>query len=612
MKRAWVNNIGMLLLAASLAACGGDGSSTPGRSAGESGSGNGGNSGGGNSGGGNGGGTGGLTLRGVASKGGPMAGVEIIAVEANSNRGASTTTQADGSFALNVEGLNRPLRLFATNKRAAESFALTNVVFQGQTVAHINEASHAITQAMGTTPTLAQQSQLEDLLENSLDNYLPANPESFVNGAAYRADLTGADGALALVRIAFVGNGILLENRANPAQRVTIDTTASTPAPALLPAVANNQTLDPLELNALVRAFGTALAVNSSNANKFDAVMHPDFQDNDGFNAAKVAEVSNLTDIRIERFEILRCFTDTAATLDKCLVRVVVNANALEEFDFGNPDFDETEVTENFDVIVERRTGTTNPPLKMAGGQYRPFSAKTHLQHVAQTTVQANGNLSSVNPTRTDLVLQVDSANINLDSMLGARANQNVRGASLVRTQNTTPETLLNLRKAANAECAGVFNLVRNPSNSTDCSNQFTVSNLNNLEVDSRNGRVSLGFEINNVAQPQQFGFVRIKRGASVNNAFFPNLNAADLQALHAYGRSNAPATALNIELTPPVGFNQVCIAIDASESTPSICTRETRRVNIPNLMLPARQSSYVLFTTDNEGNQFVRRYNLQ
>lgn len=608
MNRAWLNYIGMLLLAATLTACGGDDNgSTPGNTAGESGAGNGGNTGGGNTGGGTGGngdgnGTGGLVLRGVASNGGPMANVEIIAVEANSTRGASTTTQADGSFALNVEGLNRPLRLFATNKRAAESFALTNVVFEGQTVANINEASHAITQTMGTTPSLAKQSQLETVLENSLSNYLPTNAESFVNGAAYRADLTGADGALALVRIAFVGNGILLEHRANPVQRTIIDTTAAAPAPAVLPAVVNNQTIDPVELNTLVRAFGAALAVNSSTATKFDAVMHPDFQDNDGLNATDVAQASSLAEIGVERFEILRCFTDTATTQDKCLVRIVAKINAFEELDFGNPDFAETEVAGNYDVIVERRNGATaTPPLKLAGGQYRPYTATSNLQHVIETSVLANGSRGPVSAIRSDLMLYIDSA-----------ANQAVRGASLVRTLNNTTNNLLSLRRPNTGECTGVMNLVRNPTNSTDCSNQFTVSNLNNLEFDSRNGRVNLGFEINNVAQPQQFGFVRVKRGASVNAAFFPNLTAADLQALHAYGRSNAPATALNIQLTPPNGFNEVCIASDTSIDTDRICTRDARRVNIPNAMLPARLNSYVLFTTDNEGNQFVHRFNLQ
>lgn len=605
MNRTWLNYLGLLLLAATLTACGGgdDGGIAQGGNAGESG--NGGNTGGGNNGGGNTGGgtggTGGLVLRGVASNGGPMADVEIIAVESNSTRGASTTTQADGSYALNVEGLSRPLRLFATNKRTAESFALTNVVFEGQTVANINEASHAITQAMGTTPTLAKQNQLETVLENSLGNYLPTNSESFVNGANYRADLTGADGTLALVRIAFVGNGILLEHRANPIQRAIIDTTTAAPAPAVLPAVANNQTLNPVELNALVRAFDAALAVNSSSAAKFDAVMHPDFQDNDGFNATEVAAASSLAALAVERFEILRCFADTATVQDQCLVRIMVKFNAFEELDFGNPDFAETELANNYDVIVERRNGATvNPPLKMAGGQYRPFTATSNLQHIVQTSVQANGSRGSVSPIRSDLSLYIDSA------------NENVRSASLLRTLNNTPETLLSLRRPNTGECNGVMNLVRNPANSTDCSNQFTVSSLNNLEFDSRNGRISLGFEINNMAQPRQFGFVRVKRGVSVSAAFFPNLITADLQALHAYGRSNTPATALNIQLTPPTGFNEVCIAADAKEDTDRICTRETRRVSIPNALLPARLNSYVLFTTDDEGNQFVHRFNLE
>lgn len=590
MKRSWLNKYGVLLLATSLAACGGGGGGgDAGGNAGESGTGIDGSN-------------GGTVLRGVASRGGPLAGVEVVAVEAGSTRGARATTQADGSFALNVTGLNRPLRLFATNSRTPENFALTSLAFDGQTVAHINEATHAVTQAMGNTPTTAKQQRFGQLLLDSLANYA---------GNA-QGETTALDSALAHVRIAFVSNGILLESRANPSLRATINTTATNPTPSVLPAVAANQTIDPAQLRDLARNFGAALAVQSSSVSKLDPVMHIDYQDNDGFTAAEVAALSSLINIGVEGVEILRCFADTPETQDRCLVRMVLKTNAFEELDFGNPNFAQVEVSDNYDVIVERRsTGLDVGVLKMAGGQFRPYSANTRLQHIAQTSVQADGSLSSTNPIRTDLELNVEAASGNVSLLPASRANQSVRGALLLQTQGENTSSLLSLRRPNIGDCTGVLNLVRNPTNSSDCSYQFTVGNLGNLEASSRNGQLSLGIEINNIAGARLFPFVRVKRGASVSSANIPTLNANSLRALHAYGKAMVPATALNIELSPPAGFNEVCIAANSDETSPFACVRTTRQVSIPNALLPPRLNSYVLYTTDNEGNRFVQRYSL-
>lgn len=589
MKRSWLNKYGVLLLATSLAACGGGGGGDAGGNAGESGTGIDGSN-------------GGTVLRGVASRGGPLAGVEVLAVETGSTRGARATTQADGSFALNVTELNRPLRLFATNPRAPENFALTSLAFEDQTVANINEATHALTQAMGNTPTTAKQQRFGQLLLDSLANYA---------GNA-QGETTALDSALAHVRIAFVSNGILLESRANPSLRATINTTATNPTPSVLPAVAANQTIDPAQLRDLARNFGAALAVQSSSVSKLDPVMHIDYQDNDGFTAAEVAALSSLINIGVEGVEILRCFADTPETQDRCLVRMVLKTNAFEELDFGNPNFAQVEVSDNYDVIVERRnTGLDAGVLKMAGGQFRPYSANTRLQHIAQTNVQADGNLSSTNPIRTDLELNVEAASGNVSLLPASRANQSVRGALLLQTQGENTSSLLSLRRPNIGECTGVLNLVRNPTSSSDCSYQFTVGNLGNLEASSRNGRLSLGIEINNIAGARLFPFVRVKRGASVSSANIPTLNANSLRALHAYGKAMVPATALNIELSPPAGFNEVCIAANSDETSPFACVRTTRQVSIPNALLPPRLNSYVLYTTDNEGNRFVQRYSL-
>lgn len=594
MKRSWLNKYGVLLLATTLTACGGGGGNAgTNNNTGESDTGVDGNN-------------GGTVLRGVASRGGPLAGVEVLAVEAGSTRGARATTQADGSFALNVTGLNRPLRLFATNSRTPENFALTALAFEGQTVAHINEATHALTQAMGSTPTAAKLQQLSELLQDSLVNYA-GNPNNTPT------DTTGLGDALAHVRVAFVGNGILLESRAKPSLRATINTTTTNPAPALLPAVAARQTIDPAQLQELARSFGAALAVQSSSVSKLDPVMHIDFQDNEGFTAAEVAAISSLINIGVEGVEILRCFADTPETQDRCLVRMVLKANAFEELDFGNPNFAQVEVSDHFDVIVERRsTGPDAGVLKMAGGQFRPYSANTRLQHIAQTSVQADGSLSSINPIRTDFELNIEAASGNVSLMPASRANQSVRGALLLQTQGENTNSLLTLRRPNIGECTDVLNLVRNPSNSSDCSYQFTVGNLGNLEASSRNGQLSLGIEINNIAGARLFPFVRVKRGASVNSANFPSLNTNSLRALHAYGRAMAPATTLNIELSPPAGFNEVCIAANSDETSPFACVRKTRRVSIPNALLPPQLNSYVLYTTDNEGNRFVQRYSLR
>lgn len=587
MKQSWLNKYGVLILATTLIACGGGGGSADtNNNTGESGTGVDGNN-------------GDTVLRGVASRGGPLAGVEVLAVETGSTRGARTTTQADGSFALNVTGLNRPLRMFATNSRTPGNFALTSLAFEGQTVAHINEATHALTQAMGNTPTTAKLQLFNQLLQDSLVNYT--------------GNTTALNAALDHVRIAFVGDGILLESRANPSVRAIINTTATNPAPALLPAVAARQTIDPAQLQELARSFGAALAVQSSSVSKLDPVMHIDFQDNEGFTAAEVAALSSLINIGVEGVEILRCFADTPETQDRCLVRMVLKANAFEELDLGNPNFAQVEVSNNYDVIVERRsTGPDAGVLKMAGGQFRPYSANTRLQHIAQTSVQADGSLSSINPIRTDFELNIEAASGNVSLMPASRANQSVRGALLLQTQGENTNSLLTLRRPNIGECTDVLNLVRNPSNSSNCSYQFTVGNLGNLEASSRNGQLSLGIEINNIAGARLFPFVRVKRGASVNSANFPSLNTNSLRALHAYGRAMAPATTLNIELSPPAGFNEVCIAANSDETSPFACVRKTRQVSIPNALLPPRLNSYVLYTTDNEGNRFVRRYSLQ
>lgn len=553
------------------------------------------------------------TLRGIASWGGPMAGVEIVAIEAGSNRGAVATTQADGSFVLNVEGLNRPLRLFASNTRTAERFAISNIAFDGQTVAHINEATHAITQAMGDTVTQTRQTQLEQVLENSLANYLPASPVDLIKDENYRADLTGVDAALAKVRISFVGNGILLESRANPTQRTTINTATNPLLPAELPATASNQTVDVLELKNLALAFVSTLTINSTNPNKFDAVLHPDFLDSEGYSAAELAEFGGAVDIELERLEVLRCFADTNSIRDRCLVRLMLKTNTFENMDFGNPDFAQVKVANKYDLIVERRsTGTNSDSLKFAGGQFRPYSAKTFLLHQAEVNVQVNGSLSNSGNIRSDIALTMEATTNPGIDIPGALANQNVRGAQLQRMVNGTSTALLSLLRPANSECNGVLNLVRNPLNSNDCSRQFTVNSLNNIELDSRNGHLTLAVQPNSAAPAVQFPFVRVKRGASVSMAYLPRLNENSLRALHAYGRGGVTPPTLNIELSPPTGFNEVCIATDTEENTPSICVRSTRQVSIPNNRLEARQNAYVLYTTDNEGNLFVRRYNLQ
>ncbi|MEQ9107758.1 MAG: hypothetical protein RLO04_09860 [Limnobacter sp.] len=600
MKRSWLNKYLVLLLAASLAACGGGGGGDAGGNTGESGTGVDGSN-------------GGTVLRGVASRGGPLAGVEVLAVETGSTRGARATTQADGSFALNVTGLTTPLRLFATNPRAPENFALTSLAFEDQTVANINEATHALTQAMGSAPTTARLQLLKQLLQDSLINYAGNTQGDFFSDANYKADSTGLDSVLAQVRIALAGNSILLESRANPSQRATINTAATNPTPSVLPAIAANQTIDPVQLHDLARNFGNALAVQSSSVSKLDPVTHIDYQDNDGFTAAELAEISNSIDIAVEAVEILRCFADTAETQDRCLVRMVFKFNAVEELDFGNPNFAQVEVAGKLDLIVERRsTGPDAGVLKVAGGQFRPYSAIPRLQHLVQTSVQADGSISSTNPIRTDLELNIEVANGNFDLLTAARANRSVRGALLLQTQGENTNSLLTLRRPNIGECTGVLNLVRNPTSSSDCSYQFTVGNLGNLEASSRNGRLSLGIEINNIAGARLFPFVRVKRGASVSSANIPTLNANSLRALHAYGKAMVPATALNIELSPPAGFNEVCIAANSDETSPYACVRTTRQVSIPNALLPPRLNSYVLYTTDNEGNRFVQRYSLQ
>jgi hypothetical protein len=522
------------------------------------------------------------------TRGEGVQGVEVFAIEANSTRGVTTITAADGSYSLNVTGFARPLRLFASNNKTQESFSLTALAFEGQNEVNISETSHAITQAMGNAPSLTRQNQLAQVLQNSLGNY---------GGLGASEDL---------VRIAFASNGILLESKANPTQRVTINTTTNSPSAVVLPAVLATETGDANQFRALVKAFGEALIIQSNNASKLNQVLHADFQDSFGLNASDLASLSNtLASTRIFGFEILRCFPDTPSTQDSCLLRVYLKVNANDaNQDFGNPNFAQVELITHYDLIAERRTqGTDAGQLKLAGGQFRPYAADGYLIHLARTNVQGNGNLSSINPIQSFYRLNIETSQ---------RANQDIRSAVLLQNTGNTSNTLLSLSRVNGNQCTGVFNLVRNPLNSADCTNLFLVDNVGNLEVASRTGQISLGIQINNSTSNRGFPFVRIKRSVLVNNSYIPSLNASSLRTLHAYGTSTAPASNLNIELSPPIGFNEVCIAANLEESTQAICVRGTRQVSIPNTLLPPRLNSYVIYTTDNEGNRFAQQYFLQ
>ncbi|HEX4917617.1 MAG TPA: hypothetical protein VFV43_06955 [Limnobacter sp.] len=621
MKLTYKNIFWALLASMALAGCGGGGDGAGSGNVGESG--NGGNGGsGGNTGGGNN--TPRVMLRGVAAQGAPMMGATITVLGSGGNQGVTTKAGADGSYNVDVTALTPPLRVFANSKASNEAFALTSIAFEGETVANINPATHAITQAMGNAASQVKRTQLMAVLQDALRSYLRTylvNEEAanFFADANFVANSDKLDAVFDQVNIAFIGNGILIENRANRSIRQTIDTTLNFPLATPLPMATGNTDVNPIQLLNLVQELRDAFAKPTDAPSKMDRALHPDFVDNNGLTAANLALLSVQFKLQIEGHEVLQCFADNAMTQDRCLVRVWVKGTANDPlFDFGNPNFAKVEIAEAQDLMIERRpinteNGVRFGPLRFAGGQFRPYSAYINLLHLAPVNVRANGTQVTAAVTSSFLQLNMPAANASIEALWpAARANTNVRGATLQQTVNNVASNLISVSRPANGQCLGIFNMVRNPSANADCGNLVAADDLGALEVNSRNGAIGLNVLLNNVTNPVNFPAVRIKRGAGVNNAFFPNLDENSRIALHAYGRSNTPATALTITLEPPTGFNQVCIGTSLTSPDDLVCVRERRTVSIPNNLLPARQAQYNLFTADNEGNYFVRQYNLQ
>ncbi|HEX4843548.1 MAG TPA: carboxypeptidase-like regulatory domain-containing protein [Limnobacter sp.] len=640
MKMTYKQSIWAVLLSMVIVGCGGGDGGSSGSGVGESGNGGGNGSGSGENGGGtgggggnNGGGTGGggtntprVTLRGVAAQGGPLAGVTITVIGAGSNAGTVTTTAANGSYTADVTGLTPPLRVFASSNRTNEAFALTSVAFAGEQVAHINEATHAITQSMGSNPSQARRDQLSTVMQETLTRYfstyqVTGEAGNFFASPSYVPDSLRLDGVFHQVRISYVGNGILLESRAAPTFRQTIDTRLNFPVAEPLNMIPGDNDVNPRQLRDAVIEFRDSLLRPGDAPSKLERSLHADFKDNNGLDMAALARLSTERRLTIENHEVLRCYPNTADILDRCMVRLWLKSTRPNPtFDFGNPRFAEVESTEAYDLMIERRpepsftgVGTITGPIRFAGGQFRPNTANIKLLHMSTVTLGANGSQTTATPTRS--LLQLD-----MQSPLGAQtgvsplalANANVRGANLQQTVNNTATTLLGVTRPANGQCTGVGGLVRNPVANADCGNTLAVSDLGALEVQSRNNQLSLAVLLDNVTNPVSVPSVRIRRGASLNDAFFPELNEASRTALHAYGRSNTPPTALNITLTPPTGFNSVCIGTNLSNLDDSVCVRASRAVSIPNAQLPARSPQYYVFTTDNEGHRFVKQYNLQ
>ncbi|MCR2745250.1 hypothetical protein [Limnobacter parvus] len=540
-------------------------------------------------------------LHGVASNGGPMADIEIVAVENGGGRSAATVTQADGSFELNVTGLDRPLYLTATNKRTADRLVLSSIAFEGQMVANINEASHAITLAMGSNPTQPRQTELHQALISALVNYLPPGQIDFIQDKNYRADFTGADSVLAQVLIEFDGLGIDLESRADRTRRGVIRAEKNPIQIINLPATAVDHTVDVVDLRNLLLNYVDALNVASTNPAKFDAVLHPKFVDPDGNSATDLARFGGVKKIEMERFEILHCYQDDNDTQQRCLIRLLLITGTTDKMDWGNPNIAQLKVTKKYDLIVERRvTEPDGGSLKLAGGQFSPYSAKPFLIQQAEDDLLF------------DDLIRRDSGfipRIGLTFKLeGTLANQNVREAQL--RAGRFRKTFISLIKPASTECIGVGNLVLNPLNNANCSRHKDLEEPITIDADSRDGAISLFVHPSDSATLIEFPFVRMSRAFRTSD--IPNLNEASLRALYTYGRDGHTATGLDIELSPPASFNEVCISTDIEENSPKVCVRDTRKVKIPSELLPANKDSYVIYSTDQDGHLYSRRYSLQ
>lgn len=558
---------------------------------------------------GGGGGTSPSSVSGVVAGGSPIANATVTITGANSSGSVSTTSGADGSYTANIGALQFPLQISAVNTQNANTTTLRSLALEGQTTANVTPATNAITLAVGNTVTATEIQRVTDLLLAALANYISGADTDFFADATFVANSTGVDEVFDLIDIQFDNANVVLQSRVDPAQTTTFDpntTTAPTPAPKPV----DSNFADPVDIKTLVDALGAVLQQSTINGASFSDVLHDDYQDDEGFTPDDLAGELGGGDLSTTGFQILRCFADTSTVFDACYVRVFLEVPVFDqEEDFGNPNFASVRFVESYDILLERR-GNATAPLKFAGGLFKPFAAEAKLFNSNSVQVLANGSTNGNTTVSTGFSLNVpvppNRASTSND------VSQNVNGMLERAELRKDNAALFTLGRAASGVCSGSDSrLVVDPIVGTNCGNQGFGAFVGTLEADSNNNLISIAFYTNSAVDAP---IVREARAVRINNptssaiASFGTLNQASLAALHSYGTAQTTPASVTITLTPPSGFNSVCISDGGNN--PDICVRSSRQITIPNSMLNG-QAEYFILTRDNEGNTFQRSYRM-
>lgn len=565
------------------------------------------------------------TLSGTAGTGSPVVnGIVTVTDSATPTPNTATaTTDANGNYTIsNADELTFPVRIsvaFAEGgaQRTLRSIATTQID-DDTTVANINPITEVIA---GTVENIAdvttlntEITRLSQVLASLLSNYGVDDQVDFLGGT-YTADPTDpVDNALDMVNISFdaVGGNIMLESTADSTITTTVSAENTTPEQAsmnALPPTPETASAAPVAVKALVDAFGEDLARGSSlTAADLNDVFHADYQDDDGFSQAQLAEgiaeeaVEDNLELTVVGYKILRCFedatVDSVAITDKCYIRALFTSPSIGNEDFGGTP-GEAIVADFFDLIAERRDGGD---LKFSGGFFKPFSAQIRLFNSNIVQVGAQGAIEMTGTVTKGLSLQalVTPNNFTGEPEPEQAANSNLQTLQLVKSGNI----LASVTRSGPDECPGFDNRLNIDPVNSDCGNQSFEPFVETVADDSANKEISVVFLASDSSPNVVIPDVRIVDPSSSAISSFGTLNQASLQALRSYAEGNG--SSVQITLTPPAGANFICISDGGVNE--DICTYSSRLVTIPQDRLE-RSSGYFIITRDAENNVFQRQY---
>lgn len=576
------------------------------------------------------------TVSGTAGTGSPVVNGAVTVTDSSLPTAVSLMATTDGAGNFTVEGtdeLTFPVRItveFAEGgaQRTLRSIAVNEI--EGETtVANINPITDVIA---GTVENIAdvttlttEITRLSQVLANLLSNYGVGTDVDFLGGE-YTADPTDpVDNALDMVNVALDGTGanIVLQSTADPTINTTVPAENTTPEQASMSTLAetpNTTSADPIDVKALIDAFGADLAKGQAlTAADLNDVFHADYQDDDGFSQAQLAEgiaeeaATDNLELTVVGYKILRCFEDATvsgvAITDKCYVRALFTSPSIANEDFGGTP-GEAIVADFFDLIAERRDGGD---LKFSGGFFKPFSAQIKLFNSNIVNVGEQGVVQSTEPVQKGLSLQalVTPVGFAGDPEPEQAANSNLQTLQLVNgggvlmsvtRSGIDPDTGMPECQGAN----GRLNIDPSGSdiNPPDCGNQSFEPFVDSVAQQSANKQISAVFIASDNSPNVVIPNVRIVDPSSSAISSFGTLNQASLQALRNYAEGNG--TSVQITLTPPAGANFICISDGGNNE--DLCTYSSRQVTIPENRLN-RTSGYFIITRDAENNTFQRQY---